>query len=88
MGGRFLLRRSQAAREQAQRTVEASAEQIGTFIALATTLADRMEAMPSAGLTRDRERRERVDVLRRTAEAGNRTLASRRGRAPDEQGYG
>jgi hypothetical protein len=45
---------------------------------MVTALADRMEAMPSSGLEGDRERRDRVDVLRRTAEAGARSLARRR----------
>ena len=89
MAGRFLLRRSEAAREQAQRNVEASAEKIATLVALVTTLADRMDAMPSAGLDRDRERRARVQVLRRTAEAGARTLdARRRGRSDGQDGQG
>ena len=77
MARRFLLRRSQTAREQAQRQVEVSVEAIATLVALATSLADRMDAMPSAGLDRDRERRARVQVLRRSAEAGRRTLAAR-----------
>jgi hypothetical protein len=77
MARRFLLRRAQVARQQAQRDVEASVEAITTLVALATSLADRMDAMPSAGLDRDRERRDRVSVLRRTAEAGRRNLATR-----------
>ena len=60
MAGRFLLRRSGTARKEAQRNVEASAERIATFVALVTSLADRMEAMPTAGLDRDRDRRTRV----------------------------
>ena len=79
MPRRFLLHRSRAARAQAQRDVEASVEAIKTLVSLATSLADRMDAMPSAGLDRDRERRARVHVLRRTAEAGRRTLAGRAG---------
>lgn len=74
MAGRFLLHRSAVAREQAQRNVEASAESIANLVALVTALADRMDAMPSAGLDRDRDRRARVQVLRRTAEAGARVL--------------
>ena len=77
MAGRFLLRRSEAAREQAQRNFETSAEKIATLVALVTTLADRMDAMPSAGLDRERERRARVQVLRRIAEAGTRSLDAR-----------
>lgn len=77
MSGRFLLRRSQAARKQAQRNVEASTESITTLVALLTALADRMEAMPSAGLERDRGRLVRVQALRRTAEAGTRILDAR-----------
>ncbi len=77
MAGRFLLRRSEAAREQAQCNMEASAERIATLVALVTTLADRMDAMPSAGLDRDRERQARVQVLRRTGALGTRTLDAR-----------
>jgi hypothetical protein len=33
MAGRFLLRRSEVAREQARRTVEASVEQVTTLVA-------------------------------------------------------
>ena len=75
MSRRFLLRRSRAARTGSQRDVDASVEAIATLVGLVTTLADRMDAMPSAGLDRDRDRRARVQVLRRTAEAGRRTLA-------------
>lgn len=86
MTGRFLVRRSKVALEEAQRTVEVSAERISRLIALATALADRMEAMPSAGLDRDRDRRDRVRALRGAAEAGGRTLDARNGRArPDAQ---
>ena len=77
MAGRFVLRRSELAREQARRQVAASVERVTTLVALVTTLADRMDALPSAGLDGDRERRARVRVLRRTAEAGQRTLAQR-----------
>lgn len=77
MAGRFRLRRSEVARAQAQRNLEVSDEQVAKFVALATTLADRMAAMPSAGLDRDRDRHARVQILRRTAEAGRRTLAAR-----------
>lgn len=78
MAGRFMLRRSEVAREQAQRNVEVvSAETIAKFVAHVTALADRMDAMPSAGLDRDRDRRARVEVLRRAAEAGTRTLDAR-----------
>ena len=83
----FVLRRSQAARRQAPRDGETSVEAIATLVALATSLADRMDAMPSAGLDRDHERRERVDVLRRTAEAGRRTIDARiRSGAADQVG--
>lgn len=86
MTGRFLLRRSEAARQQAQRTGEISAERIAALVAQVTTLADRMEAMPSAGIDRDRDRRLRVHSLRRAAEAGNRTLDARdRLSRPDSQ---
>jgi hypothetical protein len=77
MARRFLLRRSRAAREQAQREVGASVEAMARLVTLATALADRMDAMPSAGLDRDRDRRARVQVLRRTADAGRRDLAAR-----------
>ena len=77
MAGRFLLRRSKAAREHAQRNVQASAASIATFVALVTALADRMDAMPSMGLDRDRDRRARVQALRRAADAGTRTLDGR-----------
>ena len=73
MTGRFLRRRS-FAREQAARAVDVGAEQIARLVALATTLADRTEAMPSAGLDRDRERKAHVDVLRQAAQAGRQTL--------------
>ena len=85
MARRFLLRRSQAARRQSGRDAEASVEAIATLVALATSLADRMDAMPSAGLDRDRERRDRVHVLRRTAEAGRQTLDSRARAGTDGQ---
>ena len=85
MAGRFLLRRSEAARDQAQRNVDASVAKIAALVALVTSLADRMEAMPSAGLDRDRERRARVQVLRRTAAAGVRTLVARAGERPGVQ---
>lgn len=78
MAGRFLLRRSESARREAQRKVEASAESIATLVALVTSLADRMDAMPSAGVDRDRDRRARVHTLRRAAEAGTRTIEARR----------
>lgn len=84
MASRFLLRRSEAARKQAQRNVGASAERIATF-ALVTSLADRMDAMPPAGLDRDRDRRAHVQALRRAAEAGTRTLDARGRSAPDGQ---
>ena len=77
VAGRFLLRRSQVAREQAQRTVDASTEKIANLVALATSLADRTEALPSAGLDGDRERRDRVLVLRRAADAGRPALEAR-----------
>lgn len=77
MAGRFLLRRSEAARKEAERNVEASVQSIVILVALVTSLADRMDAMPSAGLDRDRDRRVRVEVLRRAAEAGTRTLDAR-----------
>ena len=87
MSRRFLLRRSRAAREQAHRDVEASVEAIATLVSLVTTLADRMEAMPSVGLDGDRERRARVHVLRRTAEAGRQNLATRgRSRSDGQDG--
>lgn len=87
MARRFLLRRSRAAREQAQRDVQASVESTATLVSLVTTLADRMDAMPSAGLDRDRERRARVQVLRRTAEAGRQNLAARGRSRPDGQDW-
>lgn len=77
MSGRFLVRRSQVAREQAQRTIDVSTEKIANLVALATSLADRTEAMPSAGLDGDRQRRDRVRVLRRAAEAGRQALDAR-----------
>lgn len=77
MPRRFLPHRAQAAKERAQQEVEASVAAIITLVELLTALADRMESMPSVGLQRDLERRARVLVLRRTAEAGRRTLAQR-----------
>lgn len=87
MDGRFRLHRLAVARQQAAGHVEVSAKKIADLISLATSLADRMEAMPSVGLDRDRERRERVRVLRRAAEAGQCTLDTReeRARRGDEQ---
>lgn len=85
MAGRFALRRSESARRQGQRDVEASAEKITRLVALVTTLADRMDAMPSDGRERDRDRRARVQILRRTAEAGERTLAARESGRSDRQ---
>ena len=81
----FLLRRSKAVRRQAERDVDDSAQAITTLVALATSLADRMDAMPSAGLERDRARRDRVDVLRRAAEVGRRTLDTGNGSVSDGQ---
>ena len=77
MVGRFLLRRSSAARARAHHAVEISDERVVRLVTLATTLAVRMDAMPSAGAERDLARRARVQVLHRTAEAGRRTLAAR-----------
>lgn len=77
MAGRFLLRRSEVAREQAQRTLLVSTEKIANLVALATSLANRTEAMPSVGLAGDRDRRDRVRLLRRAAEAGQQTLDER-----------
>lgn len=77
MGGRFLRHRSEAAREQAQRIADVSDERLARLVALATTLADRMEALPSAGPQGDLDRRRRVQVLRRTAAAGSHALAAR-----------
>lgn len=77
MDGLFRLHRSAVARQQAAGHVEVSAEKIADLVALATSLADRTEAMPSLGVERDRDRRERVLVLRRAAEAGQRTLDAR-----------
>ena len=85
MARSFLLRRAEAARQQAPCDVEASVEAITSLVALSTSLADRMDAMPSAGLDRDRERRDRVRLLRRTAEAGRRYLATRAPSATDDR---
>ena len=83
----FLVRRSQAAREQAHRDVDASVEAIATLVALVTALADRMDEMASAGGERDRERRARVQLLRSTAAAGRRTLTARaRSRTESQDG--
>jgi cell division septum initiation protein DivIVA len=85
MPRRFLIRRAENARAQAQRTVEVTDQQVARLVELATTLAERMDAMPSAGPERDLQRRLRVQVLRRTAEAGRRTLAARGDAGSDGQ---
>lgn len=74
MATAFPLRSSEVASQLAPRDVPGNAHKIANLVALTTRLADRMDAMPSAGLVRDRDRRARVAVLRRTAEAGTRTL--------------
>lgn len=86
MAGRFLVNRSKVAAKQAQRNVEASDEAIARLVALVTSLADCMDAMPSGGPDRDRDRRARVQILRRTAEAGTRSLEARGQGRSDSQG--
>lgn len=81
--GHFPSRRSAAACTPSRATeaeAEAEAVRVAALVALTTRLADRMEAMPSAGPARDSERRARVRVLRDAAEAGNRTLLQRAAR--------
>jgi hypothetical protein len=77
MSGRFLIRRSQVARQQAERTADVSREKIAALVTLATSLADRTEAMPSAGRDGDLDRRARVQRLRRAAESGRQDLDAR-----------
>jgi hypothetical protein len=76
MAGKFLLRRSRTAREQAQHGAQVSLDNLTRLIALVTALADRMDALPSMGLDRDRQRRERVLLLRHMATAGRQRLSA------------
>lgn len=75
--GHFPLRRSAPACTPSRET---EAVRVAALVTLTTRLADRMDAMPSAGPDRDRERRARVRVLRDAAEAGNRSLLQRAAR--------
>jgi hypothetical protein len=84
MSGRFLLRRSQVARQQAERTAGVTQDKIAELVTLATSLADRTEAMPSAGLDGDRDRRARVQLLRRAAASGRQLLEPRDRRDPSD----
>ena len=74
MSAQFLRRRSDLAREQACREVELSVTRMAKLVLHASALADRTEAMSTADLETGRRRRERVLVLRRAAESGERAI--------------
>ena len=74
MADAFPLNGLEAPTDPARPDVQATAQKVARLVALTTRLADRMDAMPAGDLVRDRDRRGRVAILRRTAEAGTRTL--------------
>ena len=77
MAGRFMLRRSELAREQDRRNGEDNRAAIARFVDLASALADRMESEAAADLASARQRAEHVAVLRRAAEQGRTALRRR-----------
>lgn len=68
------LLRSRAVHGPARPDAATTPQKIATLVVLTTRLADRMDTLPSGGLARDRDRRARIALLRRTAEAGTRAL--------------
>ena len=74
MARTFPLPRLEAVTSRGRSEARSTPQKVATLVGLTTRLADRMEARPSAGLDRDRDRRDRVALLRRTALAGTRTL--------------
>ena len=56
------------------RALEVSIERLGNLVLNVTALADRVEARPVRDLEEARRRRQRVQVLRDTAEAGQEAI--------------
>ena len=70
----FLRHRSQVAREEAVRTLEVSIERLSKLVLNVTALAERVEDRPVRDLQEARRRRQRVQVLRDTAAAGQEAI--------------
>lgn len=70
LSGQFLRHRSQVAREAAIRNLEIAVQRVASLVLNASSLADRLEAMPSTDLDKARDRKARVKVLRDAASAG------------------
>lgn len=74
MSRQFLHRRSQLAREAANRDVEIAVQRVADLVLNASALADRMEAKPPRDLPEARERRARVKLLRDAARHGQEAI--------------
>jgi len=84
VAGRFLLRRAETAQAQSRARMTVADERVARLVRLCTALADRMDALPPADWQRAVDRRERILVLRRDAEAGTSALRRRAGADPQD----
>lgn len=71
----FLRNRSRLAREEAVRHLEVTVERLGSLVLNLTALADRIEDRAATDAEQAQQRQERIDLLRRTAHAGQDALA-------------